>query len=187
MRPGGRFLSVSSVSFHSDEYTVVNPYWFLDFFAVNRFLDCRVYMTTHGDRGEFNVYAVDPTARYDRAFRPVDPTGLLVFAEKGQRSTSDAVPSQRHYSGEKELEALVEAGRRFLASDRPELLVSIRPKPFRRLRAAKYILAAENRTAEDFKLVVTGERKVSAPIPMSLALARVIRRAFEAWSGRRLT
>ena len=187
LRPGGRFLSVSTVSFHGDEYTVVNPYWFVDFFAVNRFLDCRVYVTTHGDRGEFNVFAVDPAARYDRAFRPVDPTGLLVFAEKGQHSSWDAVPSQRHYSGAAEIEALVEAGRRFLESDRPELLVSIRPKPFRRLRAAKYILAAENRTAEDFKMVVTGGRKVSTPVPMSLALARVIRRVFEAWSGRRLT
>jgi SAM-dependent methyltransferase len=113
LRPGGRFLSVNMQSFHSDSYSLTNPYWFLDFFTVNGFADCRVYATTHGDRGELNVYAVDPTARRDRAFRPLEVTGLMVFAEKGADSTWEAIPSQRYYSAADEIEKRVAAGRRF--------------------------------------------------------------------------
>ena len=134
LRPGGRFLSVNMQSFHSDSYSLTNPYWFLDFFTVNGFADCRVYATTHGDRGELNVYAVDPTARRDRAFRPLEVTGLMVFAEKGADSTWEAIPSQRYYSAADEIEKRVAAGLRFSASGRPELLFSIHPKPFSRLR-----------------------------------------------------
>ena len=187
LRPGGRFLSVSTASFHTDEYTVVSPYWFLDFFAVNRFADCRVYVTTHGDRGELNVYSVDPLARRDRAFRPVDPTGFLIFAEKGPESTWDELPSQRFYCGPDEIEARIALGRGFVANERPELLFSVRPKPFRRLRVAKYILAAENRTAEDFKMVANDGRKVHVPVPATLGIARRIRKLVERLSGKRVS
>jgi hypothetical protein len=182
LRPGGRFLSVNMQSFHSDSYTLANPYWFVDFFTVNCFADCRVYVTTHGDHGELNVFSVDPTARRDRAFRPIEVTGVMAFAEKAANSTWDAVPTQRYYSGAAEIEAYVAAGRRFLASGRPELLFSIRPRPFGRLRIAKHILLAENRTVEDFKLVIAGGKKVKVPAPLSLMIARVMRRLTESRS-----
>ncbi len=137
LRPGGRFLSVNMQSFHSDSYSLTNPYWFLDFFTVNGFADCRVYATTHGDRGELNVYAVDPTARRDRAFRPLEVTGLMVFAEKGADSTWEAIPSQRYYSAADEIEKRVAAGRRFCcqrtagasAFNPPEAVQSAAPDP----------------------------------------------------------
>jgi SAM-dependent methyltransferase len=185
LRPGGRFLSVNMQSFHSDSYSLTNPYWFLDFFTVNRFADCRVYATTHGDRGELNVYAVDPTARRDRAFRPLEVTGLMVFAEKGADSTWEAIPSQRYYSAADEIEKRIAAGRRFAQSGRPELLLSIRPKPFSRLRQIQQILLAENRTVEDFRLVLAGGQKVKVPESWMLSLARLFRRFKERRSGRR--
>jgi SAM-dependent methyltransferase len=185
LRPGGRFLSVNMQSFHSDSYALVSPYWYLDFFAVNRFEDCRVYVTTHGERGELNVYATDPTARRDRAFRTVELTGVTVFAEKGANSTWDAIPSQRYYSRAEEIDARVEAGRRFLASNRPDLLVSIRPKPFKSVRIAKDIIRAEHRTVEDFRLILADGQKVKVPSCLILSIARALRR-FEEWrSGRR--
>jgi hypothetical protein len=176
LRPQGRFLSATMGSFHTDEYTIVNPYWFLDYFTVNRFADCRVYVTTHGDRGQLNVYAVDPAARRDRAFRPLDPTGLLVFAEKAANSSWNEIPSQRYYADPEDIEARVQTGRRFLTSDRPELLVSIRPKPFRRLRTLKYFLAAENRTVDDFNLIIGGGHRIKIPVSPLLILARAVRR-----------
>jgi hypothetical protein len=126
LRPGGRFLSVNMQSFHSDTYSLVNPYWFLDFFTVNDFADCRVYATTHGDRGELNVYAVDPTARRDRAFRPLEVTGVMVFAEKGADSTWEGIPSQRYYGAADEIEKRVAAGRR-LCGQRPAGAFAIDP------------------------------------------------------------
>jgi hypothetical protein len=180
LRPGGRFLSVNMQSFHSDSYSLTNPYWYLDFFTVNGFADCRVYATTHGDAGELNVYAVDATARRDRAFRPLDVTGVLVFTEKGADSTWQAIPSQRYYSAADEIEKRVAAGVRFAASGRPELLRSIRPKPFSRMRQIQQILLAENRTVEDFRLVLADGQKVEVPASWTLSLARVLRR-FEGW------
>jgi hypothetical protein len=185
LRPGGRFLSVNMQSFHSDSYSLTNPYWFLDFFTVNGFEDCRVYATTHGDRGELNVYAVDPAARRDRAFRPLEVTGVMVFTEKGADSTWEAIPSQRYYSGTDEIEKRAAAGRRFSANGRPELLFSIDPKPFSRLRQIQQVLLAENRTVEDFRLVLADGQKVKVPASWMLSIARVVRR-FEGWrSGRR--
>jgi hypothetical protein len=185
LRPGGRFLSVNMQSFHSDSYSLTNPYWYLDFFTVNGFADCRVYVTTHGDAGELNVYAVDATARRDRAFRPLEVTGVMVFAEKGADSTWDTVPSQRYYSAADEIEKLVAAGRRFAASGRPELLLSIRPKPFSRRRQIQQVLLAENRTIQDFRLVLAGGQKVKVPATWVLSIARVIRRFEGCRSGRR--
>jgi hypothetical protein len=176
LRPAGRFLSVNSQSFHTDEYSLTNPYWFLDFFSVNRFADCRVYVTTHGNAGELNVYAVDPTARRDRAFRPVGVAGVVVFAEKGAHSTWDALPSQRYYSAADEIEKRIAAGQRFAASGRPELLFSIHPKPFSRRRQIEDVLRAEHRTVEDFRLVVAGGQKVQVPVSVMLMVARAIRR-----------
>jgi hypothetical protein len=136
-------------------------------------------VTPHGDRGELNVYAADPAARRDRAFRPVQLTGVMVFAEKAADSTWSEMPSQRYYSGAEEVEARVEAGHRFLASGRPELLFSIRPKPLGRLRVAKHILLAENRTVEDFKMVAAGGQKVRVLVSVLLMIARAIRRLKE--------
>ena len=180
LRPGGRLVSVNMQSFHSDSYSLTNPYWFLDFFTVNGFADCRVYATTHGDAGELNVYAVDPTARRDRAFRPLEVTGVLVFAEKGIHSTWEAIPSQRYYSTADEIERRVAAGQRFAVSGRPELLISIDPKPFSRLRQIQQVLLAENRTVEDFRLLLAGGQKVKVPASWMLSIARVVRR-FGAW------
>jgi hypothetical protein len=184
LRPGGRLVSVNMQSFHSDSYSLTNPYWFLDFFTVNGFADCRVYATTHGDAGELNVYAVDPTARRDRAFRPLEVTGVLVFAEKGINSTWEAIPSQRYYSAADEIEKRVAVGRRFAASGRPELLTSIDPKPFSRLRQIQQVLLAENRTVEDFRLLLAGGQKVKVPASWMLSIARVVRR-FGAWRSDR--
>ncbi len=185
LRPKGRFISVNMQSFHADSYSLTNPYWFLDFFTVNGFADCRVYVTTHGDRGELNVYAVDPTARRDRAFRPLEVTGVLVFAEKAANSTWEGIPSQRYYSAPDDVEARIAAGRRFAASGRPELLFSIHPKPFSRLRHIQQVLLAENRTVDDFCLVVGDGKKVKVPASLMLSIARLFRRPAEKWrSGR---
>jgi SAM-dependent methyltransferase len=176
LRPGGRFLAVNMGSVHSNPYTVMTPYWFMDFFSLNRFSDCRVYVTTHGDRGELNVYATDPTDRLGLAFVPIEVTGITVFAEKGTDSTWNEIPSQRYYSGVAEIDTRVEVGRRFSGSGRPELLFSIRPKPFRLRRVLMNVLRDENSTVEYYKMVEADGRKTKVPMPVTLMIARVIRR-----------
>ena len=85
----------------------------------------------------------------------------------------------------REIEKRVAAGQRFAANGRPELLLSIRPKPFSRFRQIQQMLLAENRTVENFRLVLAGGEKVNVLVSWMLSLARVLRR-LEAWrSGRR--
>lgn len=175
LRPGGRFLSVNMQSFHLNPYTLVSPYWFIDFFSVNRFSDCRVYVTTYGYRGSLNVFTPDAAARVDRAFMPLETAGVFVFAEKGADSSWNVVPSQRYYCGSDELDARVEVGRRFFASGRPELLSSLRPKPFGRVRILIDILRSENRTVEDFKMIGQDGRKNEIAVSTMLRIARVLR------------
>jgi SAM-dependent methyltransferase len=129
LRPGGRLISVNVGSPHQGPYTVMTPYWLLDFFAVNDFADCRIYMTLHGRRGELSVFAVDAADESGPSFLAPQQIGIVAFAEKGPQSTSDRYPVQRIYCDEAMMAQYRAAAQRFAASGRPEVLVSYRPLP----------------------------------------------------------
>jgi SAM-dependent methyltransferase len=97
LRPAGRLISVNVGSPHQGPYTVMTPYWLLDFFAINDFADCRVYMTLHGRRGELSVFAVDAADEAGPPFLAPRQIGIVLFAEKGPQSTWDRYPVQRIY------------------------------------------------------------------------------------------
>ena len=132
-----------------------------------------------------NVYAVDPTARRDRAFRPLEVTGLMVFAEKATNSTWEAIPSQRYYSAGREIEKRVAAGQRFAANSRPELL-SFNPSEAVQPPAPDPAnVAGRKQDGGGFSLGPSRRRRVNVPASWTFSLARMLRR-LEAWrSGRR--
>src|SRR5207248_2272071 len=68
LRPGGRFIANNVGSPHQNPYMIMTPYWLLDFFSINGFADCRVYVMLHGRRGERNVFAVDAASEAGPAF-----------------------------------------------------------------------------------------------------------------------
>jgi SAM-dependent methyltransferase len=157
LRPGGRLMSVNVASPHQGPYTVMTPYWLLDFFAINDFADCRVYMTLHGRRGELSVFAVDAADEGGPPFLAPQQIGIVAFAERGPQSTCDRYPVQRIYCGEAMMARYRAAAQRFAASGRPDMLVSARPLPLR--------LSLLQAVSEHYRMV----RLIAAHFPMVAA------------------
>jgi hypothetical protein len=127
LKPGGRLIGVNMGSSHRTAYSVFTPYWFLDYFAINDFVDCRIYPTLHS-MGGLQVLSLDPLARIGQTLPTNLETGTLIFAEKGAHSTWDRTPDQRHYASDETHAAYQAAGRRFKESSRPHLLRSARKR-----------------------------------------------------------
>ena len=124
LRAGGRLIAVNMASQHNSPYVALTPWWFLDYFSINGFADCRVYVTLHTGRGRLDVFepiAADPSGRTFTSNRVV---GIVVFAEKGANSTWDRLPIQRQYASPEVLSAYAGAATRFSQSVRPHLLAS---------------------------------------------------------------
>jgi SAM-dependent methyltransferase len=104
-RPGGRLVSVNMASNHLTPYVIFNPMWFHDYFVVNGFADCQVYICLLEDQNRWNSFAIDAEhlATNPRAVYNIQSPYMsfaLVLAEKGPQSTSDRMPIQLHYRGD---------------------------------------------------------------------------------------
>jgi hypothetical protein len=127
LRPGGRLIAVNVASPHLGPYSLITPYWLLDYFAANDFADSRIYMTLHGRRGELNVFAVDAADEAGPQFVAPRQIGIVAFAEKGAHTTWDRDPVQRIYCDEAMMARYRASAERFASSGRPDLLLSFRP------------------------------------------------------------
>src|SRR5262249_28318074 len=102
LRPGGRLIAINALNTREGGFTLCSPDWFLDYFVENGFSDCKVYVCA-GFAGSYNSYWLD--TEYIIAARPgkfVFPVMwwsyyTLVFAEKGQTSTTHRAPTQHPY------------------------------------------------------------------------------------------
>jgi SAM-dependent methyltransferase len=112
LKPGGRLITINMYSNHYEPYAILPPLWYLDFFVINEFADCKVYiLVMPGDEvmaaagiDVFVIntdYLLDPS-RFVSAFASPHMMATIVIAEKGSRSTSHKVPSQQHYRSEAE-------------------------------------------------------------------------------------
>jgi SAM-dependent methyltransferase len=124
LRPGGRFLSVNGGTAHNCPYAIPTGFWFLDYCAVNRFADCRVYLIIH-DRRRSNVFSLDPLDPNGPAVVTSHVLAIVAFGEKGIDTTWDRVPVQRQYAGSSLSEIYLEQGRIFARSARPDLIRSV--------------------------------------------------------------
>jgi SAM-dependent methyltransferase len=133
LRPGGRLIAVNAFNTIESAYTLCSPHWYLDFFVVNGFADCRVYFGT-ARRGQHNVFWLDPGFWAEReqgwtAFRDTGPGYVLLFAEKGADSRADRTPIQQHYRGAEQRREYLERCRAIRGSTRPHLARST-TRPF---------------------------------------------------------
>src|ERR1043166_2707506 len=105
LRPDGRLIDGNVCSFHHHPYVLVPPAWYFDYYAINHFTDCKVYVVETGD----------PLYVYGLTVKPGDPliqdfgngsqgaaVGVVVIAEKGRDSTWNHVPSQDQYRSDGE-------------------------------------------------------------------------------------
>ena len=144
LRPGGRLLTVNAFSAHNTAYVMMPPMWYLDYFVMNKFVDCKVYILLfieeENDVVTDNVFWVDvgciPELRREMP-RFVSPHEMvtIVFAEKGESSTVDRLPNQQDYRSPEEwseylanLDAIRQCQRHHLVRSRSErVFISIIP------------------------------------------------------------
>jgi hypothetical protein len=127
LKPGGRLFEQTQLSQHHHPYALLTPAWFQDFFTVNRFRSCMMYVGEYAVPGFAHMYGVVP--RPDDFLSDFGPPrdqiaiGLTIFAEKGDSSTWDELPSQDQYRNLKEADAYKSA----LAQMQPPLFAEFSP------------------------------------------------------------
>ena len=106
LRPGGRLLMENAFSAHNTAYVMMPPMWYLDYFVMNKFVDCKVYIVMFLEdkiRAMVdNVFWVDldqVSVLRRRMHRFVSPHQMvtIVFSEKGENSTFNRLPNQQDY------------------------------------------------------------------------------------------
>jgi len=130
LRPGGRIVGINMASNHSTPYVIASPYWYADFFMLNRWPDLQIYYCTFDDDGNVNCFRGDLEYIYDEGSAVINPTspfvaGIVMFAEKGPNSTWDRCPSQHHYRSASEAAAMSENLQGVVSSPRPALMRSV--------------------------------------------------------------
>lgn len=101
LRPGGRLFEHDAISQHQHPYCLITPAWLLDYFVVNRYAACSVYLCERSPAGFLHMYGLDadPDDIVSDFGPPRGTTELnvIAIAEKGQASNSAAIPIQDQY------------------------------------------------------------------------------------------
>jgi hypothetical protein len=153
LRPYGRLITTNVYSNYQEPYVVLPPLWFLDYFVVNCFADCKVYILTYSSRGATNVFTIDidallNPARVVSAFVSARIMATIVVAEKGENSTSDRKPSQQHYRSKSEWDIYRRNLYHMKSSTRPHLVGTKGDINFFDVRGG-HLFIAEDFTARD--------------------------------------
>lgn len=127
LRPGGRLLEINHANDHRRPYVILPPPWYFDYFVVNGFNDCKVYLWEHSSAVHVFKLLVDyhedqkVGSGLIENFQGVDTTMLTitVLAEKGEESTWDVSPTQDAYRSAEEIVAYNKGLKRILGSKRP--------------------------------------------------------------------
>ena len=105
LKPSGRVLHIEMASRLAFEYLIHGPDWFLDYYVVNNFTSCMVYIVLFDDlkdlyHGPWHIYCYFPKAT-GAAYNLKDIVKknalIICLAEKGIDSTVDISPIQAHY------------------------------------------------------------------------------------------
>jgi SAM-dependent methyltransferase len=109
IRPGGRIIHVNRTSRLHGDYVAFSLSWFHDFYSINNFQDCQVYLAQR-DLADgwknWDVYRYLPVIEHegsliffgqDQYFFPWRVGACVVLAEKGVDSTWNAKPIQYQY------------------------------------------------------------------------------------------
>jgi hypothetical protein len=128
LRPGGRLLANNAFSAHDTSYVIMPPLWYVDYFVMNGFADCRVYVLVY-EHLCLNVFYVDlrEVRRLEGQmgrFHSPHYMSTIVLAEKGADSTTDRLPNQQDYRSKDDWRTYRTNLERMLESKRPHLVRS---------------------------------------------------------------
>lgn len=129
LRPGGRLMLINNLSPHFDPYSTPSASWFFDYFVVNGFADCKVYVVAYFLDRAPNAFCLDTDCLLEpggevRNFLAPHETAVIVFAEIGQASTLDEIPKHPRLRSAEEWEHYRENLKRIKRSPRPHLVRS---------------------------------------------------------------
>ncbi len=100
LKDGGRVLQWNAASnFTGTVYTSFGPDLFYDYYVVNKFIDCKVYVVevdSISQRNDWDFYEFKGDEGFSH-FKSNNIQMILVLAEKGPVSTSNLMPVQSHY------------------------------------------------------------------------------------------
>ena len=87
LRLGGRLIAINNLSSHFDPYSIPSPVWYLDFFVMESFADCKVYVVVYLPDGRSNAFYVNidcllDSAREVRSFLSPHEMAVVFFAER---------------------------------------------------------------------------------------------------------
>lgn len=122
LKPGGRFIDKNIISDHYHPYAIPTVAWYFDYFAINGYADCRVYVLECAATMNVYVFEPDPDASRNKNFPLRDKdlaNGVLLITEKGADSTNDRVPSQDQYRPKQEWNRYRHNVERIMESQRP--------------------------------------------------------------------
>ena len=122
LRPGGRVMHYESASRLLGAFSYLTAEWFLSYYAVNRFVDCKVFLLTQTQPGRDRFHYDVDVFKYGHEFTRSDALDyfeaacalpglqyLLVLAEKGEDSTDSLIPDQLQYLDENSVDWRVQA------------------------------------------------------------------------------
>lgn len=130
LAPGGVVVHIEHGSRVRGAYLMYSPDYFFDFYANNRYADCKVYMAVHDGvhhGARWNVFQWYPRQGVPNMntqlsdMRTMAGVMILTIAEKGVDSTDDHFPLQAHYRPADKNPVYLESAARFQASRRPVL------------------------------------------------------------------
>jgi SAM-dependent methyltransferase len=131
LKPGGRIIHMERASRAHNVYVAFALSWFHDYYAINDFDDCQVYLAQWDNllEGRWDIYRYSPVSEddqvisyfgEDRYYFPHRHAHAIVIAEKGLASTSDKSPIQFGYRPGLTAEEL--GGRGLLATGQPAIV-----------------------------------------------------------------
>lgn len=130
LRPGGRAIMTNrgNAGGPGIAYMMFSAPWFFDYFVANNFTDCQVFSTAY-DGARRVTYMMSPEAAMRKwgngriqSLETTNTVGVTIFAEKGDASTWDQMPTQASYRGDREWEVVKPRVESLLAGGRPPLL-----------------------------------------------------------------
>ena len=124
LKPNGRVFTINQASNHHLPYLIFTAHWFLDYFVMNRFSDCKIYHVILAPNSPWLIFSFD----YDAFAKDQPPIpnisvdtemGVVAFAEKGADSRWDVVPNQQHYRSDADWKVFAENLALLKKSERP--------------------------------------------------------------------
>ena len=131
LRPGGRIIHAEMGALYPSSYLMYSTDWFLDYYIINNFADCKTYVALFDDfDGQWIFLHWQPMYNDNYCYSELladKKVLVLVVAEKGENSTWEKSPIQTHYRADEEKALYIEGAKRFGRSPRPIVDSGIKP------------------------------------------------------------